>query len=257
MFGLSRFARRRRALEEPFPLAWRQLLETTMAQWATFSDDERERLEELTARFVVDKRWQAANGFELTDRHRVLLAAMACVLILELDWDHYRQVNWIVVHPSTIVVNQPSWTGVGGVVSSSHAIDGQTEDGTGAIVLSWEAARLEAAHPEHGHNLVFHEFAHKLDLLDGHFDGTPPLVGGDLRRRWIEVCTAEHEAIRNGDDRGVLRSYAGVNPSEFFAVATEAFFTRPGAMREMHPDLYQVFTEFYLQDPASRLAPAR
>ena len=44
-----------------------------------------------------------------------------------------------------------------------------------------------------------------------------------------------------------------MNPGEFFAVATEAFFDVPIDLREGEPDLYAVLADFYGQDPAGRL----
>ena len=46
--------------------------------------------------------------------------------------------------------------------------------------------------------------------------------------------------------------YAGVNPGEFFAVATEVFFDRPQELAHAHPELYDVLGGFYRQDPAAR-----
>ena len=100
---------------------------------------------------------------------------------------------------------------------------------------------MESLHPQRGRNVVFHEFAHQLDMLDGTVDGTPPLDDDDFRDRWVEVCTREFRSIRD-DDEHLLRDYAGADPGEFFAVATEVFFTRPvraaraprGAVRDAH-----------------------
>ena len=66
------------------------------------------------------------------------------------------------------------------------------------------------------------------------------------------MCTAHYDAVRDGDPGSMLRSYAGTNPGEFFAVATETFFTRPVDLAVRHPDLYEVFADFYRQDPAAR-----
>jgi Mlc titration factor MtfA (ptsG expression regulator) len=46
----------------------------------------------------------------------------------------------------------------------------------GPVVLVWDTVLRDAAHPERGHNVVYHEFGHKLDMLDGCVDGTPPLA---------------------------------------------------------------------------------
>ena len=51
----------------------------------------------------------------------------------------------------------------------------------------------------------------------------------------------------------MLRPYAGTNAAEFFAVASETFFTRPLDVESLKPDLYDVLRAFYGQDPAARI----
>jgi Mlc titration factor MtfA (ptsG expression regulator) len=71
--------------------------------------------------------------------------------------------------------------------------------------------------------------------------------------RWVEVCTAEYEALQRGRGDALLDSYAGVDPAEFFAVTTELFFDLPVELEEAKPALYQVLRDFYRQDPAQRV----
>ena len=92
----------------------------------------------------------------------------------------------------------------------------------------------------------------QLDMIDGTTDGTPPIADAALRARWVEVCTAEFRRLRRGADH-VLRPYAATDAGEFFAVATEQFFTQPVPLRDGAPELYDVLRGFYGQDPASRL----
>ncbi|MCU1395904.1 MAG: hypothetical protein JWM34_4332 [Ilumatobacteraceae bacterium] len=248
----SRRKRRQRELDEiEFTDAWRAELVARWPLWQRLSDDERSRLEDLVKVFVHEKRWEAANGFEVTEAMRVLIAAQACLLVLELDGDPYRGVGTILVHPTTLVLEGPRSTGTGGLVSSDpYPILGQAQFG-GPTVLAWDTVAYEARHPSRGQNVVYHEFAHKLDMLDGVIDGTPPIPDADARRRWVEVCTREFTAIQRGTG-GFLRDYGGENPGEFFAVASEAFFSAPVAMREHKRDLYDVLAGFYRQDPAAR-----
>jgi Mlc titration factor MtfA (ptsG expression regulator) len=103
---------------------------------------------------------------------------------------------------------------------------------------------------------VFHEFAHKLDMLDDMTDGTPPLETKEQLARWIDVCTDAYTALRDGIPRAPLDPYGGVSPAEFFAVATEAFFDAPLALEEHEHDVYTVLRDFYNQDPAERLRRA-
>ena len=106
-----------------------------------------------------------------------------------------------------------------------------------------------------GRNLVYHEFAHKLDMLDGLVDGTPPMGDSELER-WVAVMTEAYERLRSRTRDGLptlLDPYGATNVAEFFAVATELFFEQPVELRDRHPRLYGVLRDFFGQDTAERL----
>jgi Mlc titration factor MtfA (ptsG expression regulator) len=130
---------------------------------------------------------------------------------------------------------------------------GEAHDGRGPVLLAWDQAEEAARHPGSGHNVVFHEFAHKLDMLDDIIDGTPPLERRADLDRWVEVFTEAYEALRAGRARPPLQPYGATNPSEFFAVATEAFFDVPAQLAHHEPKLYEVLRDFFNQDPAARV----
>jgi Mlc titration factor MtfA (ptsG expression regulator) len=122
----------------------------------------------------------------------------------------------------------------------------------GPLLIAWDSAKRSAARANTGYNVIYHEFAHKIDMADGSADGLPPMAKAQ-RDRWEEVCRREYEALRDGtNDEPFLNTYGAVNPAEFFAVATEFFFDRPTDMQTRERDLYQVLSEFYNQDPAER-----
>lgn len=253
-FESRRQRRLREAVGREFPPEWRRVLSTRWPLWKSLGPGEQQRLEDLVKTFIAEKRWEPANGFEITEAMKVLIAAQACLLILELDdpIDHYRGVGTIIVHRTTVVLRGQRNTGTAGLVSSDpYRIDGQAQYG-GPVVIAWDAASSDARHPARGSNVVLHEFAHKLDMLDGTVDGTPPLLD-DARSRWIEVCTREFKTLRrSGDSTGLLRDYGGENPGEFFAVSTEVFFSKPLELQADKPELYGVLCTFYRQDPAAR-----
>lgn len=251
----SRRKRRQREFDDlQFADEWRTMLATRWAMWPRLSDVEHSRLEGLTKVFVAEKRWEAANGFELTESMQVLIAAQACLLVLQLDGDPYRGVGTILVHPTTLVLEGQRSTGAGGLASSDpYPILGQAQFG-GPTIVAWDTVSYEARHPARGQNVVYHEFAHKLDMIDGVIDGTPPMLEGAARERWVQVCTREFRALQRGTGGALLRDYGGENPGEFFAVATESFFSRPVDMRGLKPDLYEVLSGFYRQDPAARFS---
>jgi MtfA peptidase len=242
--------RRRRA---GLPARWERVAGSALSHWTFLTDDDRIRLGELTELLLRHKRWEAAAGFALTDEIRVVIALQAGLLILGLDFDYYRDVQSIIVHPTTMTLTGVRPGPVQGVVTDSpFPILGQANDRRGPVVIAWDAARAGARHPERGHNVVFHEFAHKLDMLDDLVDGTPPLPDTAARQRWHQVCTAEYDLLRSGMGDDLLFDYAAVNPGEFFAVATEVFFGLPAEMRARKSALYFVLRDFYRQDPAER-----
>jgi Mlc titration factor MtfA (ptsG expression regulator) len=247
-------ALRRRATRQGLPDGWDHILEQRSAQWRLLDDDERGRLGELADWLLLDKRWEAARDFELNDEVRTLVSAHASLLILGLDESWYDAIGSIVVRGGSMTQRTGSTGPIRGIVNGSPQwIDGETHHGDGPLMVSWRAARREALQLRLGRDVVLHEFAHKLDMRDGTLDGTPILDGDEQRARWVEVCTAHYEEVRAGTSGSLLRSYAGTNVGEFFAVITETFFTRSVDLAEQKPDLYEVFSGFYGQDPAARV----
>jgi len=245
--------RRLRRPEPAFESGWHEILWRGFEHWRTLTPGEHERMEFLIARFFHDNRWEAANGFELSDEIKVIISAQASMLLLGLDLDEYPQLTSVIVHPATVRLHGEYAVGRGMRASGTQLLAGQAHF-QGPVVLSWSAARRGARFPTSGLNVVYHEFAHQLDMLDGVTDGTPPLDDEAAGARWVEVCTAAYDTVR-AQRSEVLRPYAGTNPAEFFAVATEVFFTRPVELFEHEPALYRELQGFYRQDPAVRLGP--
>lgn len=246
------FGRRKRAERRGLPDGWRSILDARSVQWRLLDTPERDRLGELADWLLRTARWEAARDFELTDEVRTLVSAHASLLVLGLDESWYDEVGAVIVRAGAMD-KAPTRGGGRGIVTRSPAvIDGEAHHDDGPLMVSWSAARREAAQPRWGRDVVLHEFAHKLDMLDGTIDGTPPIADEALRRRWVDVCSAEFRAVLAGTAGTLLRAYAGTNPGEFFAVATEAFFTRSVRMQDEKPELYEVLAGFYRQDPAAR-----
>jgi Mlc titration factor MtfA (ptsG expression regulator) len=240
---------RRKGLSE----SWPEIATTQLQMWSWFSDDERARLGVIADWLLRHKHWESAHGFELNDEIVTTIALSAAVLVLELGTEYYREVSAIIVYPTT-VLSRGVYAGPvrGTVTDDAVPVLGQAHDHRGPIIIAWDDALHGMQNPGLGRNVVFHEFAHKLDMLDDVTDGTPPLESKEQLARWVEVCTEAYGAVRAGEHRPPLDPYAGTNPAEFFAVATEAFFDVPVQLREHEPKLYAVLRAFYDQDPALR-----
>lgn len=239
-------------------VSWPDVLARRWGLWRRMSANDQQRVEALGRQLVHDLRFETARDLTLTPEMPVLIAAQAALLLNGWDvepghrLEPYSRVSSVIVHRSTVVVTgERQLDGdVGRLTSDAPAhLSGQAHH-RGPVVLSWTGVMSDARHPARRQAVVLHEFAHQLDMLDGVVDGTPPLPDPVFRQRFIAVCTDVYTRLGAGDDV-VLRDYGATNPGEFFAVATETFFTDPQALRDHHPDLYDVLATYYCQDPAS------
>ncbi|MDD5286624.1 MAG: zinc-dependent peptidase [Desulfuromonadaceae bacterium] len=258
MFHWIRDHNRDEARKRTFPPEWEAFVRTNLPHYSVLGDTERSELHATMQVFLEEKDWEGCGGLDLTDEIRVTIAAQACLLQLGLPHDYYRNVESILVYPSTVMLpeHRPGvFERVDGPLDANVPILGQAF-AQGPVILVWDAVLHGARHPEQGHNVVYHEFAHKLDMLDGSADGTPPLAGRDQLAEWVDICSREFLRLRGLVEQGhktFLDAYGATNEAEFFAVATEEFFDRPFALQKQAPDLYKLLCDYYRQDPAGRL----
>jgi Mlc titration factor MtfA (ptsG expression regulator) len=207
--------------------------------------------------FLHEKAVQGAGGMAVREDVRLAIAVQACILILNLGLDYYRGWVEVIVYPDEFVAEYDLVDETGVVHHVRQPMSGESWAG-GPVVISW-ADVLEAGRGG-GYNVVIHEFAHKLDMLNGQPNGFPPLPADMTRAEWAGAFTQAYEDFcRKVDDWAELGidEYAAESPAEFFAVVSEAFFECPRIVRNMYPDVYRQLTRFYRQDPAARLAQAR
>ncbi len=241
--------RRERILARPFPEEWLGHLRQNVAHYEYLSEAEQATLRDDVQVFVAEKNWEACGGLVMTDEIKVTIAAQACLLVLGLDYGYYDRVLSVLVYPHAYrgtLREEWGFRDPGRLGESWYR---------GPVVLAWDHVYYEARHPQEGHNVVFHEFAHQLDMLDNEVNGTPPLTDAEQAQRWHDVMTAEYRRLVAASERcraTLLDQYGAASEGEFFAVCTECFFDLPVEMRRRHPRLYELFREFYRQDPAAR-----
>jgi hypothetical protein len=218
------------------------------------TEGERKELERLIARFVRDKHFEGCGGLRLHDVHRVTIAAHAALLTLGGNSDGFPRLTTILVYPDDYVVDEPRELADGIVVEGPEWHAGHTQSDLRVIVVSWRDALEGIRDPADGRNVLLHELAHQLDFEGGDDNGVPRHDDAARARRFREVCRQEYERLCQdvGQERETLLDpYGAEDLAEFFAVATEAFFEVPEALREGHPGLYEVLSTYYSQDPAA------
>lgn len=241
-----------------------------------YDADDLHALRELATLFIANKEYSTAHDLELTDDMVVSVAVQACVPILKLGIEWYRGWRGIVLYPGEFLIRKTVEDEIGIVHGVEEEASGEAWE-NGPVILSWQdvsllGAGIDSARelPVDTYNVVIHEFAHKLDMLNGEPDGVPPfsrvLHPGIDAEQWAETFLGEYdtfadacEAVADADwdhphrlppRLHVIDPYGCEAPSEFFAVASEAFFVDPRALREHWPTTYAMLSQFYRQDPA-------
>lgn len=190
----------------------------------------------------------------MTDEIRLTIAAQACLLLLNRAHDFYPELQSILVYPESYLA-PGRFVDEAGVVHEGEEHRLGEAWLRGAVILSWDEARCEAADFRDGRNVTLHEFAHQLDQQDGRFDGAPLLAKRSHYRSWARILSKEFRLLQDAAERGeatVIDQYGATDPAEFFAVITEAFFETPKALQAKHPALYNELRQFYCQDPISQ-----
>ena len=251
MFAAMRRWRQQRVLKsQAIPEAlWRDALES-LPFLAMYNDAELARLREKVVLFLDAKSVVGARGHHVTPRQRVVIALQACVLVLNLDLAFYDGWENVVVYPDEFVPGW-EWEDEAGVVhTNDEPIAGEAMAG-GPVILSWADVEASQDWNTAGMNLAIHEFAHKIDMLDGAVNGLPPLpnparvVFGDA----IEAAYGHFHGCVNRNLETAIDPYAAESIDEFFAVTCEVFFAEPELLLLEYPVYFARLQSYFQVDP--------
>lgn len=214
--------------------------------------DDQQALRALVGRFLLRKEFTGAHSLVVTDEMAVAIAAQACLPVLRLGLAWYDDFTGIVVHPGAMLARRKSIDPAGVVHDYQEALLGEAMHG-GPVTLSWQDVAASGDTAAQGHNVVIHEFVHKIDMRDGAADGCPPLPSRAAEARWQEVMQAAYDDFRErvamserfGAEPPWLDAYGASAPAEFFAVACEAYFVNRERFTQDFPGLAALFDQFF------------
>src|SRR5512145_937583 len=180
LFSYLRRRRRERILKEK-PLgdaAWAAAMRRKRL-FGFLKGERLARLRDFSTIFAREKQFIMAEGSgELEEADLALICAMACLPVLELGIDSYRGWSSVILRPEGFLAPRDEVDDYGVASDDDEDSAGLVLE-TGSVVLSLEDLRM--AGRGQGYNVVIHEMAHKLDDLNGEYDGMPYLdPGGEI-----------------------------------------------------------------------------
>jgi len=245
LLGLQRKTRRAHWLRLRLSDAQRAELIKDFPIFARIPEHLRDELEGLIHVFIAEKSFEACGGLqEVTDHMRRVIAAEACLLLINRKHNFYRKLRSILIYPTAYKVRNEH---------GSHDVRlGESWD-SGSVVLAWDSVVAGGRNDEDGSHVALHEFAHQLDQDDGAGDGVPPLhMGSGSYREWSHTFSKAFARFQNRLEKGrrtVIDPYGATNPAEFFAVATETFYEKPKQLQKQYPNVYEQLRLYYNVNP--------
>ena len=219
--------------------------------------EEKRHLRSLSAQFLVNKEFTGAHGLVVTDDMAVAVAAQACLPLLY--WGRkglklYDDFQGIVLHPGAMLARREVHDAAGVVHRYSEALSGEAMQG-GPVTLSWQDVQASGETAAQGHNVVIHEFIHKIDMREGSPNGCPPLPSRVAKSAWQNTMQSAFANFRTqiamaerfGAAPPWLNAYGATSPAEFFAVAAEAYFVNRMRFAQDFAALTALFDDFFEQ----------
>lgn len=234
------------------PALWRRT--RAVVPWAKALDPARDaRLAALSAQFLHRKTITPVDGLTLDPDQRCALAALCCLPLLEFGVEGLHGWSQLIVYPDAFRVRRDHVDAAGVLHIEDQDIIGEAWD-AGPLILSWADVQADLDDPEAGCCVAVHEMAHKLDVLDGVMDGTPPLPR-DWQRAWAQDFQRAYDAFVAEVDTGretAIDPYAAEGTDEFFAVCSEYHFSAPHLLCEEMPAIAAHLERFYGRSPFDR-----
>jgi Mlc titration factor MtfA (ptsG expression regulator) len=218
---------------------------------------EKAHLRELTTLFLHEKRFVGVQGLQLTDAMCLTVATQACLPALSFGMGCLSGWIDIIVYPGAFRISRDEMDMAGIVHHQERALVGESWS-RGPLVLSWEDVERDSHGAQPGRNVVIHEIAHKLDMLNGPADGFPPLHYRMPITEWTSALSAAYESLVQRVEhhhRVCIDPYAATSPAEFFAVISEYFFCAPEVLSIHFAAVYRQLELYYRQSTLLRARP--
>lgn len=221
---------------------------------AQLDTESRARLRERVGAFLAHKQFLGMHGLQIALRLQHIVAALCCLPALNLGDDALSGWRDVILYPGAFRARRHEHDDDGVAHEFDEDLIGEADEQSGPIILSVADIEADLAEPFSGCNVILHEIAHKIDARDGACDGVPVIRDLAARRRWIAVmqdafsrlhAEVEEANAADAEPKTAIDPYAAESPEEFFAVATEAYFSDPESLRAFAPAVFEEFHWFY------------
>lgn len=194
--------------------------------YGKLSEKHRKQFEHRIAQFLSEKEFIARGELIVTERMKVLVAAIACMLSFGRKNYNYSLIDFILIYPAEFYST---------VNGNFHK--GEFNPKECALVLSWKDFQEGFKLNNDNLNVGIHEFMHAMQL-EAKRSGDVDSTRFSKQFQNILKQLTKQEVKDQLDKTKFFRDYAFTNQYEFMAVLAEYFFESPNEFKAIFPQLY-------------------
>ena len=179
--------------------------------------------------------------FQNTNKSRLvaLLAASSAIIItFGLPFRYKNYLTRVIITKGIVSEIENSYT------TGEVHVQGSFKD----LYLSEQALIQGFKNSNDKHHVGIHEFVHILDVADGNMDGILGFfMSEEIINKWRDLAANEMHQI--SIKKSTIRTYGATNVKEFLTVCSEYFFERPRKLQDEHPEIYDLLSKTFQQNP--------
>lgn len=246
-FALKRPYKRYRALRQPTPKEWKQILTRCSSFYRNLDEESKQRFERDIRIFLSNFSVEGLRRQPVDIKMKLLVASgFAALLHGRPDWEPPIK-DGVLVYPGERF-NRDYQVGKGLLAGLASV--------NSPLIVTEKSLEQSFKNPDDGFNVIYHELAHYFDMEDGSADGVPSTrMSPEKSLQLKSIIHKEWQKALRG--YSFLGTYAGTNEAEAFAVAVEFFFENPYKLKINNPDLYNALKDFFNIDTIKIMPPLK
>ena len=95
----------------PFPPLWNSIVENNLPIYPQLSPTERRRLQGHIQVFLLEKQFIGCNRLQVTEEMKVIIAAVACLLLLNERGKYFPKLRSILIYPTAYFTKETTVSG--------------------------------------------------------------------------------------------------------------------------------------------------
>ena len=204
----------------------RNILENEFSFYRKLSSKQQRQFRHRVAVFISKKEFIGREGLEVTERMKVLISAMGCMLSFGRRNYLYQLIEYILIYPEEFYST---------INEAYH--HGEFNPRERALVLSWAEFEKGYKITDDKFNLGIHEFMHAMQLEALQSRDLDSYRFGRQFQNILQHLT-QKEVKNKLDQTKFFKAHEFSNQYEFMAVLAEYFIESPSEFKANFPILY-------------------